>query len=183
MKVDCSSVVDGCDSFVVFFEVFGMCYFDFVQLYNLCGVEMVLLMFYEQQVVGYIGYVGIISLSDWQYVDMEVIMWCEWFDFIQVDYVFGNWSVEKWLLLLVVDCGMVVLVNLLFGCGEQFCVVGDWLLLIWVVDIDCCFWVQFFFKYVVFYFVVICVIFGSMQVVYVEDNFGVVCGWLLDMWM
>lgn len=179
-KVDRSSVADGRDSLAASFEALGTRYLDLVQLHNLRGVDTVLPMLHEQQAAGHIGHVGITSSSDRQYADMEAIMRRERLDFIQVDYALGNRSAEKRLLPLAADRGMAVLVNLPFGRGEQFRVVGDRPLPIWAVDIDCRSWAQLFLKYVVSHPAVTCAIPGSTQVAHVEDNLGAARGRLPD---
>lgn len=179
-KVDRDSAADGRQSIAASRAALRTRRLDLVQLHNLRGVDTVLPVLRDEQTAGKLGHIGITSSSDRQYAEMEAIMRRERLDFIQVDYALGNRGAADRLLPLAADRGMAVLVNLPFGRGEQFRTVGDRLLPIWAVEIDCRSWAQLFLKYVLSHPAVTCAIPGSTQAAHVEDNLGAARGRMPD---
>lgn len=154
--------------------------FDLMQVYNFVDWCIYLVMLCDWKVVGCICYIGIMYYSVSVYDEFVVVMCVECFDFLQINYLFDECEVECFILLLVVECGMVVLINCLFGGGGLLCCLCDWLLLVWVVEIDVVSWVQLLFKFVFGQLVVICVIFGIGWFEYMVDNVVAGVGCIFD---
>lgn len=153
---------------------------DLMQLHNLRGASTLLPLLREQQVAGRIRYLGITSARDKQYEEMEAVMRRERLDFIQIDYALGNRSAADRLLPLAAERGMAVLVNLPFGGGKQFEVVGNRPLPPMAAELGCRSWAQLFLKYALAHPAVSCVLAGTTKPAHVTENLGAGSGPLPD---
>jgi aryl-alcohol dehydrogenase-like predicted oxidoreductase len=154
--------------------------FDLLQVHNLVDVDTQLATLRQLKDTGSIRYVGISTSSARQYEQFAQVMRTEDLDFIQVDYSLDSRGAADEILPLAADRGMAVLVNLPFGRGRLFDVVGERPLPDWSAEFDCESWGQFFLKYLVGHPAVTCVIPGTAKPHYAADNMGASMGRLPD---
>jgi diketogulonate reductase-like aldo/keto reductase len=114
--------------------------------------------------------VGVTTSSDQQYPALEQLMQAEALDFIQIDYAADNRNAAERILPLAKDKGVAVLVNLPFGRTRVFQNVLQTPVPEWAKEFDAASWAQIFLKYIVANPAVTCVIPGTAQVKYVNDN-------------
>ena len=155
-------------------------HFELIEVHNLRGWEAQLPTLREWKRAGRIKYLGITTSSAQQYDEMERIMRQEDLDFIQINYAVDAREAAERILPLAADRGMGVLVNLPFGRGRLFSLVGDRELPDWAAEIDCESWGQFFLKYVVSHPSVTAAIPGTTKAHHAVDNIGAAQGRLPD---
>lgn len=143
---------------------------DLMQVWNLGGTATLLPVLREMKAAKRIRYVGVTTSSDQQYPALEQLMQSESLDFIQIDYAADNRNAAERILPLARDKGVAVLVNLPFGRTRVFQNVLQTPVPEWAKEFDAGSWAQVFLKYIVANPAVTCVIPGTAQVKYVNDN-------------
>lgn len=143
---------------------------DLMQVWNLGGTATLLPVLREMKAAGRIRYVGVTTSSDQQYPMLEQLLGSESLDFIQIDYAADNRNAAERILPLAKDKGVAVMVNLPFGRTRVFQNVLQTPVPEWAKEFDASTWAQVFLKYIVANPAVTCVIPGTAQVKYVNDN-------------
>lgn len=143
---------------------------DLMQVWNLGGTATLLPVLREMKAAKKIRYIGVTTSSDQQYATLEQLMNSETLDFIQIDYAADNRNAAERILPLAKDKGVGVLVNLPFGRTRVFQNVLQTPVPEWAKEFDASSWAQVFLKYIVANPAVTCVIPGTAQVKYVNDN-------------
>ncbi len=143
---------------------------DLMQVWNLQGTPTLLPVLREMKAAGRIRYVGVTTSSDQQYPMLEELMQSETLDFIQIDYAADNRNAAERVLPMAREKGIGVLVNLPFGRTRVFQNVLQTPVPEWAKEFDAVSWAQVFLKYIVANPAVTCVIPGTAQVKYVNDN-------------
>jgi aryl-alcohol dehydrogenase-like predicted oxidoreductase len=143
---------------------------DLMQVWNLQGPATLLPVLREMKAAKRIRYVGVTTSSDQQYPQLEQLMQSEALDFIQIDYAADNRNAAERILPLAREKGIGVLVNLPFGRTRVFQNVLQTPVPEWAKEFDAATWAQLFLKYIVANPAVTCVIPGTAQVKYVNDN-------------
>jgi aryl-alcohol dehydrogenase-like predicted oxidoreductase len=143
---------------------------DLMQVWNLGGTATLLPVLRDMKAAKRIRYVGVTTSSDQQYPALEQLMQAEALDFIQIDYAADNRNAAERILPLAKDKGVAVLVNLPFGRTRVFQNVLQTPVPEWAKEFDAASWAQIFLKYIVANPAVTCVIPGTAQVKYVNDN-------------
>lgn len=143
---------------------------DLMQVWNLGGTATLLPVLREMQHAKKIRYVGVTTSSDQQYAALEQLMNREKLDFIQVDYAADNRNAAERILPLAKDKGIGVLVNLPFGRTRVFQNVLNTPVPEFAKEFEAATWAQVFLKYILANPAVTCVIPGTAQVKYVQDN-------------
>ena len=143
---------------------------DLMQVWNLQGPATLLPVLREMKAAKRIRYVGVTTSSDQQYPQLEQLMQSETLDFIQIDYAADNRNAAERILPLARDKGIGVLVNLPFGRTRVFQNVLQTPVPEWAKEFDAATWAQVFLKYIVANPAITCVIPGTAQVKYVNDN-------------
>ncbi|AMW07001.1 hypothetical protein GEMMAAP_18230 [Gemmatimonas phototrophica] len=143
---------------------------DLMQVWNLQGPATLLPVLREMKAAKRIRYVGVTTSSDQQYPQLEQLMQSETLDFIQIDYAADNRNAAERILPLAREKGIGVLVNLPFGRTRVFQNVLQTPVPEWAKEFDAATWAQLFLKYIVANPAVTCVIPGTAQVKYVNDN-------------
>lgn len=162
------------------FQLLGTDRIDLIAVHNLTDARNQLAYLRELKQAGRIRYIGVTTSSDQQYAALEALMGAETIDLIQVDYAIDNRNAADRILPLAKDRGMGVMVNLPFGRGRVFQEVQGQPLPPWAADFDCRSWAQFFLKYIVAHPAVTCVVPGTAQLKYVDDNLAGARGRLPD---
>lgn len=143
---------------------------DLMQVWNLGGTATLLPVLREMQQARKIRYVGVTTSSDQQYAALEQLMNREKLDFIQIDYAADNRNAAERILPLAKDKGIGVLVNLPFGRTRVFQNVLNTPVPEFAKEFEAATWAQVFLKYILANPAVTCVIPGTAQVKYVQDN-------------
>jgi aryl-alcohol dehydrogenase-like predicted oxidoreductase len=143
---------------------------DLMQIWNLGGTATLLPVLREMQQAKTIRYVGVTTSSDQQYGALEQLMRSEKLDFIQIDYAADNRNAADRILPLAKDKGIGVLVNLPFGRTRVFQNVLNTPVPEFAKEFEATTWAQVFLKYILANPAVTCVIPGTAQVKYVQDN-------------
>lgn len=143
---------------------------DLMQVWNLGGTATLLPVLREMQQARKIRYVGVTTSSDQQYAALEQLMNSEKLDFIQIDYAADNRNAAERILPLAKDKGIGVLVNLPFGRTRVFQNVLNTPVPEFAKEFEAATWAQVFLKYILANPAVTCVIPGTAQVKYVQDN-------------
>jgi diketogulonate reductase-like aldo/keto reductase len=102
----------------------------------------------------------------------------ETLDFIQIDYAADNRNAAERILPLAKDKGIGVLVNLPFGRTRVFQNVLNTPVPAFAKEFEASTWAQVFLKYILANPAVTCVIPGTAQVKYVQDNTQAMRGYL-----
>src|SRR5262245_13948818 len=103
----------------------------------------------EAKKAGRIRYVGVTTIVDQSFPQIESIMRNEPIDFIGVHYCIDKRNVAEKLLPLAQERKIGVIAYFPFGVGALFKRVGDKPLPKWAADFDATTWAQFFLKYVI----------------------------------
>lgn len=143
---------------------------DLMQVWNLGGTATLLPILREMKAAKKIRYIGVTTSSDQQYPALEQLMHSEVLDFVQVDYAADNRNAAERILPLAKDKGIGVLVNLPFGRTRVFQNVLSTPVPEWAKEFEAATWAQVFLKYILAHPAVTCVIPGTAQVKYVQDN-------------
>lgn len=143
---------------------------DLMQVWNLGGTATLLPVLREMQQAKKIRYVGVTTSSDQQYPALEQLMNSERLDFIQIDYAADNRNAAERILPLAKEKGVAVLVNLPFGRTRVFQNVLTTPVPPFAKEFEAATWAQVFLKYILANPAVTCVIPGTAQVKYVNDN-------------
>jgi aryl-alcohol dehydrogenase-like predicted oxidoreductase len=143
---------------------------DLMQVWNLGGTATLLPVLREMQQAKRIRYVGVTTSSDQQYPALEQLMNSERLDFIQIDYAADNRNAAERILPLAKEKGVAVLVNLPFGRTRVFQNVLTTPVPEFAKEFEAATWAQVFLKYILANPAVTCVIPGTAQVKYVNDN-------------
>jgi aryl-alcohol dehydrogenase-like predicted oxidoreductase len=143
---------------------------DLMQVWNLQGPATLLPVLRDMKAAKRIRYVGVTTSSDQQYPQLEQLMQSEALDFIQIDYAADNRNAAERILPLAREKGIGVLVNLPFGRTRVFQNVLQTPVPEWTKEFDAVTWAQVFLKYIIANPAVTCVIPGTAQVKYVNDN-------------
>ncbi len=153
---------------------------DLLQVHNLVGINNILSSMRDLKKEGRIRYIGASTSNERQHADFRKMMEKEELDFIQVNYSLADRVAADKILPLAKDRGMAVLVNLPYGRGKLFKIVGDRKLPDWAAEFDAKSWGQFFLKYIISHPSVTCAIPGTAKVKYLVDNIGAARGRLPD---
>lgn len=143
---------------------------DLMQVWNLGGTATLLPVLREMQQAKKIRYIGVTTSSDQQYPALEQLMNSERLDFIQIDYAADNRNAAERILPLAKEKGVAVLVNLPFGRTRVFQNVLTTPVPPFAKEFEAATWAQVFLKYILANPAVTCVIPGTAQVKYVNDN-------------
>ena len=143
---------------------------DLMQVWNLGGTATLLPILREMKAAKKIRYIGVTTSSDQQYPALEQLMTSEVLDFVQVDYAADNRNAAERILPLAKEKGIGVLVNLPFGRTRVFQNVLSTPVPEWAKEFEAATWAQVFLKYILAHPAVTCVIPGTAQVKYVQDN-------------
>jgi aryl-alcohol dehydrogenase-like predicted oxidoreductase len=143
---------------------------DLMQVWNLGGTATLLPVLREMQQAKKIRYIGVTTSSDQQYPALEQLMNSERLDFIQIDYAADNRNAAERILPLAREKGVAVLVNLPFGRTRVFQNVLTTPVPPFAKEFEAATWAQVFLKYILANPAVTCVIPGTAQVKYVNDN-------------
>lgn len=153
---------------------------DLLQVHNLVGLNVMLPVLQEMKQEGSIRYVGVSTHRESQYPDFIKIMKKEDIDFIQVNYSLVSRKSSEKIFPLAHDRGIAVLVNVPFGRGRLFSILGDRPLPDWASEGDIFSWAQFFLKYILSHSAVTCVIPGTAKMQYLTDNMRAARGRIPD---
>lgn len=153
---------------------------DLMQVWNLGGTATLLPVLREMKQAGTIRYIGVTTSSEQQYPALEALLKAERLDFVQVDYAADNREAAERILPLAQDRGVGVLINLPFGRSRVFQNVLATPVPEWAKECEATTWAQIFLKYIVAHSAVTCVIPGTAQAKYVQDNMGAAHGALPD---
>jgi aryl-alcohol dehydrogenase-like predicted oxidoreductase len=153
---------------------------DLMQVWNLGGTEALLPVLRDMKAAKKIRYVGVTTSNESQYPALEALMAKEALDFIQVDYAADNREVAARILPMARDKGIAVLINLPFGRSRVFQNVLGTPVPEWSKEFEATTWAQVFLKYIAAHPAVTCVIPGTAQLKYVNDNMAAARGALPD---
>jgi|APMI01.1.fsa_nt_gi aryl-alcohol dehydrogenase-like predicted oxidoreductase len=143
---------------------------DLMQVWNLGGTAALLPVLRDMKAAKKIRYIGVTTSSDQQYPALEQLMAAEALDFIQIDYAADNRNAAERILPMAKDKGIGVLVNLPFGRTRVFQNVLNTPVPAFAKEFEAATWAQLFLKYILANPAVTCVIPGTAQVKYVQDN-------------
>ena len=143
---------------------------DLMQVWNLGGPATLFPVLRDMKAAKKIRYLGVTTSSDQQYPALEQLMKSETFDFVQIDYAADNRNAAERILPLAQERGIGVLVNLPFGRTRVFQNVLTTPLPPWAKEFSASTWAQIFLKYILANPAVTCVIPGTAQTKYVQDN-------------
>jgi aryl-alcohol dehydrogenase-like predicted oxidoreductase len=129
---------------------------------------------------GRVRYIGVTTIVDEKYAEIEAIMRNEPIDFIGVDYAIDNRNVEEKLLPLAKERKIGVVAYFPFGVGSLFQRAGTTPLPEWAAEFDAKTWAQFFLKYVVSHPAVTVVRAGTTKAEHMLENLGGGIGRLPD---
>lgn len=149
---------------------------DLMQVWNLGGTETLLPVLRDMKAAKRIRYIGVTTSNERQYPALISLMEKEPLDFIQVDYAADNREVAQTILPLARERKIAVMVNLPFGRSRVFQNVLSTPVPDWAREFDATTWAQVFLKYIVANPAITCVIPGTAQLKYVNDNTGAARG-------
>ncbi|HUQ86059.1 MAG TPA: aldo/keto reductase [Vicinamibacterales bacterium] len=129
---------------------------------------------------GRIRYIGVTTIVDQGYPQLESIMRNEPIDFIGVHYAIDKRSAEEKILPLAQERKIGVVAYFPFSLGSNFQRAGTTPLPEWAAEFDARTWAQFFLKYVVSNPAVTVVRAGTTQAKHMLDNIGGGMGRLPD---
>lgn len=153
---------------------------DLMQVWNLGGTATLLPVLREMKRAKTVRYIGVTTSSEQQYAALETLMNSEPLDFIQVDYAADNREAADRILPLAKDKGIAVIINLPFGRSRVFQNVLNTPVPEWTKEFEASTWAQVFLKYIAANPAVTCVIPGTAQLKYVNDNMAAARGALPD---
>jgi aryl-alcohol dehydrogenase-like predicted oxidoreductase len=153
---------------------------DLMQVWNLGGTEALLPVLRDMKAAKKIRYIGVTTSNESQYGALETLMGKERFDFIQVDYAADNREAADRILPLARDKGVGAIINLPFGRSRVFQNVLNTPVPDWAKEFEATTWAQVFLKYIAANTAVTCVIPGTAQLKYVNDNMAAAHGVLPD---
>jgi aryl-alcohol dehydrogenase-like predicted oxidoreductase len=149
---------------------------DLMQVWNLGGTDTLLPVLREMKAAKRIRYIGVTTSNESQYGALEALMGREALDFIQVDYAADNREAAQRILPMARDKGIAVIINLPFGRSRVFQNVLATPVPEWAKEFEAATWAQVFLKYIAANPAVTCVIPGTAQVKYVNDNMAAARG-------
>lgn len=149
---------------------------DLMQVWNLGGTDALLPVLRDMKAAKRIRYIGVTTSNESQYGALEALMNRETLDFIQVDYAADNREAAQRILPMAKDKGIAVLINLPFGRSRVFQNVLSTPVPEWAKEFEAATWAQVFLKYIAANPAVTCVIPGTAQVKYVNDNMAAARG-------
>jgi diketogulonate reductase-like aldo/keto reductase len=126
----------------------------------------------ELKKAGRIRYIGVTTIVDQGYPQLESIMRNEPIDFIGVHYGIDKRSAEDKILPLAVERKIGVVAYFPFSVGTLFQRAGATPLPDWAAEFDAKTWAQFFLKYVVSHPAVTVVRAGTIQAKHMLENIG-----------
>lgn len=97
---------------------------------------------------GLTRYIGIATIHQSAYPDLEAVMKTGTMDFLQINYSMLETGSAERLLPVAADMGVAVVTNRPFVNGRYFPLVADRKLPEWAADFDCHSWAQFSLKYI-----------------------------------
>lgn len=134
----------------------------------------------EMKKQGRIRYIGMTTIVDQGYPQLESIMRNEPIDFIGVHYGIDKRSAEEKILPLAQELKIGVVAYFPFSLGTLFQRAGNTPLPEWSAEFDAKNWAQFFLKYVVSHPAVTMVRAGTIQATHMVENIGGGIGRLPD---
>jgi aryl-alcohol dehydrogenase-like predicted oxidoreductase len=134
----------------------------------------------EAKKAGRIRYVGVTTIVDQSFPQMEAIMRNEPIDFIGVHYCIDKRNAAETILPLAQERKIGVIAYFPFGVGTLFKRVGAKPLPKWAEEFDAKTWAQFFLKYVISHPAVTMVRAGTTNPQHMLDNIGGGIGRLPD---
>jgi diketogulonate reductase-like aldo/keto reductase len=134
----------------------------------------------ELKTAGRIRYIGVTTIVDQGYAQMESIMRNEPIDFIGVHYAIDKRSAEEKILPLAQERKIGVVAYFPFSLGSNFQRAGTTPLPEWAAEFDAKTWAQFFLKFVVSHPAVTVVRAGTTKAPHMLDNIGGGIGRLPD---
>lgn len=126
----------------------------------------------ELKRAGRVRYIGVTTIVDEGYPQLESIMRNEPIDFIGVHYAIDKRSAEEKILPLAMERKIGVVAYFPFAVGTLFQRAGSEPLPDWAAEFDAKTWAQFFLKYVVSHPAVTVVRAGTIQAAHMLDNIG-----------
>lgn len=126
----------------------------------------------EMKQAGRIRYIGVTTIVDQGYPQLESIMRNEPIDFIGVHFGIDKRSAEEKILPLAQERKIAVVAYFPFGTGSLFQRAGATPLPEWAAEFDAKTWSQFFLKYVVSHPAVTVVRAGTIQAKHMLENIG-----------
>ena len=138
---------------------------------------------------GLVRYIGVQTINDARYPDVEAILRNEPIDFIGIDYNVENHKLEETILPLAQERKVAVIAYMPFGGANGmscaggkgfFARVANTPLPEWAADFDARTWAQFFLKYIVSHPAVTAVRTGTTKPHHMLDNIGGGIGRLPD---
>ena len=121
---------------------------------------------------GRIRYIGVTTIVDQGYPQLESIMRSEPIDFIGVHYGIDKRSAEEKILPLAMERKIGVVAYFPFAVGTLFQRAGTTPLPDWAAEFDARTWAQFFLKYVVSHPAITMVRAGTIQAAHMLENIG-----------
>jgi len=162
------------------FRLMGTRRMDLMQIHNLVDAATHVRTLREWQAAQRIRYWGISHYHASAYGDVERFMKAEKPDFLQINYSLGEAESGVRLLPLARDLGIAVIVNRPFASGELFNRVKGRALPVWAADFAVASWAQFFLKWILADPAVTCVVPGTRNPKYLQDNMAAGRGRLPD---
>lgn len=143
---------------------------DLMQIHNLVDWKIHLPVLRKWKEEGKIRYIGITHYHSGAYGQVEEVLKKEPLDFLQINYNIRDRAAEERILPLAQDKGMAVLINQPFESGSLFSSVKGKSLPVWIKEIGCESWGQFFLKFILAHSAVTCVIPGTSKPKHLLDN-------------
>ena len=156
--------------------LWGLPYFDLMQVHNLMDWETHLPNLYDMKDEGGVRYVGVTTSHGRRHEEMIDILHSQPLDFVQLTYNLMDREAEEHLLPLAADKGIAVIINRPFQGGGLFDKFSRYRLPKWATDIDCENWAQFFLKFVISHPAVSCAIPATSRVDHLQQNMGAAYG-------
>jgi len=153
---------------------------DLVQIHNLGDVPTHLGILKEMKQGKQIRYIGLTSVEQRQYDELQRLMRTEPIDFIGINYAVDDRDIERTILPLAQERGIAVMVYLPFGRTRLWNRIGDRPLPDWTKEFDARSWAQFMIKYVASHPAVTVVTPATSKVANMTDNIGAAVGRLPD---
>jgi diketogulonate reductase-like aldo/keto reductase len=126
----------------------------------------------EMKQQGRVRYIGVTTIVDQGYPQLESYMRNEPIDFIGVHYSIDKRTAEEKILPLALERKIGVVAYFPFSVGGLFQRAGNTPLPEWAAEFDAKTWAQFFLKYVVSHPAITVVRAGTIQATHMLDNIG-----------
>ena len=162
------------------YQLWGSEQIDLYQIHNLVSWQDHLETLQALKSQQKIRYIGLTTSHGRRHDECEKIMKTHAIDFIQVTYNVLNREIETRILPLAQELGIAVMVNRPFQRNGLFRRFSSKPLPMWVSDIDCASWAQYFLKFIVSHPAVTCAIPATSQVAHMKENMAVLTGRLPD---